>query len=347
MPGPATEAGPEAGPGARGFAGEITGSPGLDVLSRRMEADVAGPRHQALIWRNGADRVAAVAQFIQEGVRRGEPVYVGVIAAAGDPLRAAADGQPHVRFFDMAELGRNPGRIIPAMLDFAAAYPGGPVRFLTEPCWAGRSAAENAEAARHESLVELALSEVAATVLCVYDARAVGVDVIACAEQTHPVISDGGPARSSARYAGLGVLPPACDHPLPPPPLAAARLAYQRDLRPVRALVAGCAATAGLAPDRAADLVLAASEVAANTLRHTRSGGTLTVWLTDQEVICQVSDSGYIANPLAGRRRPVSDTSGQGLWVVHQVCDLVQVRTDPDGTTVRMRMRRDPVLSGR
>jgi anti-sigma regulatory factor (Ser/Thr protein kinase) len=301
---------------------------------------VAGPRHQALIWRNGADRPAALAGFIQEGVKQGEPVCVGVSAALSGPLRAAADGQPRVRFFEMAELGRNPGRIISAMLDFATAHPGAPLRFISQPSWAGRSAAENAEAARHESLIELALAEVTATVLCVYDARELDGQVIACAEQTHPVISDGGPPRPSPRYAGQGVLPSECDQPLPPPPLTAARLAYERDLRPVRAQVAACATGAGLGAERTADLVLAASEVAANTLRHTAGGGTLTAWVTDREVICQVSDSGHITNPLAGRRRPASDASGQGLWVVHQICDLVELRSGPEGTTIRMRMRR-------
>jgi anti-sigma regulatory factor (Ser/Thr protein kinase) len=267
-------------------------------------------------------------------------VCVGVSAALSGPLRAAADGQPRVRFFEMAELGRNPGRIISAMLDFATAHPGAPLRFISQPSWAGRSAAENAEAARHESLIELALAEVTATVLCVYDARELDGQVIACAEQTHPVISDGGPPRPSPRYAGQGVLPSECDQPLPPPPLTAARLAYERDLRPVRAQVAACATGAGLGAERTADLVLAASEVAANTLRHTAGGGTLTAWVTDREVIGQVSDSGHITNPLAGRRRPASDASGQGLWVVHQICDLVELRSGPEGTTIRMRMRR-------
>ena len=33
---------------------------------------------------------------------------------------------------------------------------------------------------------------------------------------------------------------------------------------------------------------------------------------------------------------------GQGLWVVNQVCDLVELRSGRTGTTVRLQMRLHP-----
>ena len=136
------------------------------------------------------------------------------------------------------------------------------------------------------------------------------------------------------------MLPSPCDPPLAPPPASAAQLTYGADLRRVRMLVAGCAAEAGLADGRAADLVLAASEVAANTLAHAGGTGTIWIWATAQEVICQITDPGRIDDPLAGRRRPASEGNGQGLFVVNQLCDLVELRSGPGGTTVRMHMLR-------
>jgi NADPH2:quinone reductase len=53
---------------------------------------------------------------------------------------------------------------------------------------------------------------------------------------------------------------------------------YRSDLSQVRALVLRRAREAGLTESRANDLVLAVSETAANTLRHTRSPGTLVIW---------------------------------------------------------------------
>jgi anti-sigma regulatory factor (Ser/Thr protein kinase) len=90
-------------------------------------------------------------------------------------------------------------------------------------------------------------------------------------------------------------------------------------------------------------LVIAISELAANTLRHTDSGGTVQIWQTEDEIICQVIDTGQITDPLAGHR-PRSDEllGGNGLWIVNQVCDLVQARTGRAGTTTRLHMRLHP-----
>jgi anti-sigma regulatory factor (Ser/Thr protein kinase) len=100
---------------------------------------------------------------------------------------------------------------------------------------------------------------------------------------------------------------------------------------------------AGLTAARANDLMLAVSEVAANTLRHTRSHGTLDIWHDQYEVVCEIRDSGTITDPLAGRRMPPADAAGgHGLWLVHQVCDLVELRSDSRGTTVRMHMAIHP-----
>ncbi|HEU5416444.1 MAG TPA: sensor histidine kinase [Streptosporangiaceae bacterium] len=309
------------------------------AFSAHGQGPGAGLRHEALLCQGQADCVASVLPFIHEWLARAQAVLVGVSAGLARQLRQQVDEQSAVSFFDMTELGRNPGRIIPAMLDFAGTNPGRALRYVSQPFWAGRPAAENVEAGRHEALIELALAGCRATVLCVYDLATLDQAALGCAEQTHPVIISGGRTRSSRGYAGTGVVPPQCDRPLAPPPRSATRLAYSADLRQLRTLVTDCAASAGLAPGRTADMVLAASEVAANTLRHARADGMLQVWHTRREIICQITDPGVIRDPLAGRRRPGPAASGQGLWVVNQVCDLVELRSGPDGTIVRMHIR--------
>ena len=78
---------------------------------------------------------------------------------------------------------------------------------------------------------------------------------------------------------------------------------YRTDLSKVRGLVMQQSLAAGLTEDRANDLVLAVSEVAANTLRHTDSSGTLIIWHDRNEIVCEVHDEGTIADPEAGQRR--------------------------------------------
>jgi hypothetical protein len=81
--------------------------------------------------------------------------------------------------------------------------------------------------------------------------------------------------------------------------------------------------------------------LAANTLAHTNEPGQLTLWATGSEVICQVHDIGEITDPLAGKLRPDPGDpgGGRGLWVVHQLCDLVEIRTGPAGTTTRVHLQ--------
>jgi hypothetical protein len=56
-----------------------------------------------------------------------------------------------------------------------------------------------------------------------------------------------------------------------------------------------------------------------------------------------VSDTGQITDPLARHRVPADEElGGKGLWLVNQVCDLVQARTGRTGTVTRLHMRTAP-----
>jgi hypothetical protein len=44
-----------------------------------------------------------------------------------------------------------------------------------------------------------------------------------------------------------------------------------------------------------------------------------------------------------GRRPPAADASGgHGLWLVHQVCDKVELHSNAGGTTIRLHMSLAP-----
>jgi anti-sigma regulatory factor (Ser/Thr protein kinase) len=117
------------------------------------------------------------------------------------------------------------------------------------------------------------------------------------------------------------------------------RFVYTSNLSEVRALAERHARTAGLPASRITDFVIAVSEVAANTVRHARSAGSMDIWLTADEMVCEMRDAGFIPNPRAGREPPPRDANGgHGLWLVHQVCDRVDLRSDENGTVIRMYM---------
>jgi anti-sigma regulatory factor (Ser/Thr protein kinase) len=116
-------------------------------------------------------------------------------------------------------------------------------------------------------------------------------------------------------------------------------LTFSTDLAAVRAVVERYGMAAGLTELRTVDLVIAVNEVAANTVKHARAPGRLDIWRDRDEIICEVADPGYIADPLAGARIPrAGATTGYGLWLVRRVCDRVELYSDETGTTVRMHM---------
>jgi anti-sigma regulatory factor (Ser/Thr protein kinase) len=90
---------------------------------------------------------------------------------------------------------------------------------------------------------------------------------------------------------------------------------------------------------RADDFVLAVNEILSNSLYHARDNGLLRVWEEPDGLVCEVSDSGHIVQPLIGREEPPpGQVGGHGIWLVNLVCDLVQVRSSPEGSTIRMKM---------
>ena len=288
-----------------------------------------------------AEYLLGLGAFIRAARANGEPVLVAVPRGNGQLLRRElGDESAHLTFIDMTQLGRNPARIIPEIIGFARRHPGGRTRCVAEPAWPGRSAAELRETSRHETLANLAFRETRATILCPYNTADLPSSVLADAACTHPSLVSDGQEHPSTRYPGRAGAQLNCDRMLSVPPGDAETLEYARDLRPVRRFVATSRRQAGLAAEQVTDLVLAVSELAANTLLHTAAGGTVTIWRTKEEVICQVQDSGVITDPLVGHRMPPVDLpGGKGLWLVNQLCDLVQRRTSPTGTITRLHMR--------
>ncbi len=303
-------------------------------------------RHEALLYAGEDEFVAATLPFIGEALAAGDPVLVIVDERKVARLRSELAGDAAgVQFADMAEVGANPARIIPAWRQFleARAEPGRRVWGIGEPIWAGRSAAELVEAQRHEALLNVAFADGSPlSLLCPYDTSQLDRRVIDEAQRTHPGIVAADGRCASHGWCGLHELAQPFADPLPEPHAIVQELAFAaEDLADLRSFVARRARQAGLEETRAEDLVLALNEVATNSVRHAGGRGTMRAWLEPDALICEVRDEGRIEDPLAGRRKPrIDQVGGYGLWLANQVCDLVQVRSYADGSAVRVHMRR-------
>jgi anti-sigma regulatory factor (Ser/Thr protein kinase) len=301
-------------------------------------------RHEALLYAGDDQFVEGTVTFVRDALEADAPILVVVgktkIELLREALGADADG---VEFGDMAEIGANPARIIPAWHRFLGEQTGRgrDVRGLGEPIWAGRSPAELAESQRHEALLNVAFEGSPLWLLCPYDTSSLEPDVIDAAYLSHPTIQAGGQVVASPSYAGLAALARPFEGTLPDPPDDADTFAFDgAALVELREFVSRRAAAAGMGPDHTADLELAVSELAGNSVVHASGRGTLRVWRERDEIVCEVTDSGTIDDPLAGREQPAANqVDGRGLWIANQVCSLVQIRSSAAGSVVRLRMR--------
>jgi anti-sigma regulatory factor (Ser/Thr protein kinase) len=131
------------------------------------------------------------------------------------------------------------------------------------------------------------------------------------------------------------------DGALPPPSTKPEEMKFKlQELGRLRHLVLREATDASLAPDRAHDLVLAVNELATNSVRHGGGQGTARMWVEEDTLVCEVLDEGHIpeSHYTGLAPPPPEQQTGRGLWVVHQLCDLVQIRSTPEGSVVRVHM---------
>jgi anti-sigma regulatory factor (Ser/Thr protein kinase) len=301
-------------------------------------------RHEAFFYAGRDEFVAGAASFIRDGLAGGEPIMVMVDAKRIALLRAALGGdRAGVRFIDMAEVGHNPARIIPAWHDFVDEHLGRGVglRGIGELIGPHLHGAELVECQHHEALLNLAFPELLDLwLICPYDTTALTAAVLDEAHRNHPLVHQGGVRGKNDRYRDVASVGNPPGAPLSEPPDSTLEVRFDAGcLTTLRALVAERAREAGLNADREADLVLSVNEIAANSIQYAGGSGTLYIWRDDDALVCEVHDKGTITDPLVGRLAPgVSPESSRGLWVVNQLCDLVQVRSSHAGTVVRLRM---------
>jgi anti-sigma regulatory factor (Ser/Thr protein kinase) len=305
---------------------------------------VAGFRHEALLYAGDEEFVSEASAFLREGIAAGEPAVVVVAAPKIERLREALSHDADaVVFADMAAVGHNPARIIPVWREFVEAHApsNGAVRGIGEPIGPDRGVDELAECHRHESLLNLAFVDAGSFwLLCPYDVAALDPAVIAHARRTHPYVARGGEREQSADYPGADAFRLPFEAPLRQAPGDAVGLSLEAaPLESMRRFVADYAERAGLVRGRVLDLVLAINEIATNSVRHGGGRGQLRIWSETGRLVCEIQDGGQLSDPLVDRDLPsVVEPGGRGFWIANQLCDLVQLRSGPAGTIVRLHM---------
>lgn len=306
-----------------------------------MEGQVVGDAvahptsHTALLYDGEQEFLDAAVPFLEEGFDAGIPALVMLPASRFELVheRLAASAGPLLTMVRAEDAGRNPAWIIPAIIDFAAPHMavGRAVRGVGEPVYEARTPHEVVECERHESLLDLALAGTGSyDIMCPYDVGALRPEAVDVACRTHGRVHRRGTLAPSEHF--IASIPDQLTSPLPDPPGGADRVCFDgNDVWPLRKRVTDAAADAGFDGERLEDLVVAVSEALSNSVEHGGGGGELLWWLDGDRFLCEIRDHGAIPDPLAGRLRPPPVRgNGRGLWLMHQLCDLVQIRHLPD-----------------
>jgi anti-sigma regulatory factor (Ser/Thr protein kinase) len=294
--------------------------------------------HQALIYDSKDEFLSATLPFVRDGIESSEPVLVVTKQENAEPLRAALGADAGAIDFRDAEAWYSAApRTVRAYRQYVAEHANGKhVRVVGEPVWEGRSPAAVREWVRYEALVNLAFAEAPAWIVCPYDSSEVPAEIVRRALQTHPALADETENRDYLDPVSLCAILDSAELEAPGEPHF--ELEFTDSVAGVRTLVTAEAAAAGVHWERLPELVLAVNEIAGNAIRHGGGTGRIRTWTEAGSFVCEVSDSGPgIDDPLHGYLEPLGgEAEAGGLWVSRQLAELLEVRADSSGTTVRI-----------
>jgi anti-sigma regulatory factor (Ser/Thr protein kinase) len=304
--------------------------------------------HQALLYGSEEEFLAATIPAIHDGLECDEPVQIITTDRTAGWLRAALGGDAErVTFRASSQYYRHPVRALAATYHttHSASLDGQPLRIIAEPWWTTRTAPETKEWIRYESLVNTALAGADVTLMCAYDTTAIDQNLLAQVTRTHPELVKSGQPAPSPGYADPEVFNSECNSlPLPELPAPTLWLTFDRteQLATLRDFVTAHASQIGADSRSVAPYVQAVDEVTTNAIEHGGGSGVLQVWTGPQTILCEVSDTGAgLRDPLAGQLPcPPGQRSERGLWLARQFSDLLELHSDPAGTTVRLHLNR-------
>ena len=301
-------------------------------------ADAAGLLHDALVYDSDEQLIERVAPFLREGLEEGPTFAVltrGHWFLLREELGSDADG---IAFTDCDDFYFRP-------VDAVAAYDATMRDLLASGATSARVAAEiplqptrNAwsEWISYEAIVNRALADLPAHIVCVYGTETAPEDVIEAVWRTHPHVEANAPGGHPDYHDPRDVVAAHAAEPGSAPDLRT--LPPTGDSAEFRALLAAELTAARAPRARVMDMLVAASEVFENARRHGGGVSHVRAGLVDGWFVCEIQDRGPgLDDPLAGYLPPrPKHARGTGLWVARRLVRRLELLDNAPGLTVRL-----------
>ena len=189
----------------------------------------------------------------------------------------------------------------------------------------------------YEAIVNHALADRPAHILCVYGTESAPDHVIDAVWRTHPQVEANTSSTSGLHYHDpLEVLAAHTAEPASAPELRT--LTPTADALEFRELLAA-ELTAARAPQaKAMDMIVAANEVFENALRYGGGVHRVRAGLVEGWFVCEIEDRGPgLDDPLAGYLPPRPERArGAGLWVARRLVRRLELVDNRPGLNVRL-----------
>lgn len=296
--------------------------------------------HEAFLFEDDGAVVRRVVPFVQEGLRRGEPVLV----VAGERVRdllgehLGADVHRLAAFAAAEAWWRGGHRTLQAYdLDLRRLRAGGrPWRLAAEPVWLARD--DGRVWSRFEAVANRCYAAMPYYSLCLHDCRRLAPDVLDAVARTHPLLWDGHAPVPSPTYEDPESFVRSAEPAWSARPAGATTTTVTRA---AQARAAVRAAAVGGWSARSDQLTLAVHELVTNALR---AAGTaeLSWWTSGGTLVWEVADTGPgLRDATAGYVPPPVDDihGGRGLWLARSLADDATIAGSARGTAVRLYFR--------
>jgi anti-sigma regulatory factor (Ser/Thr protein kinase) len=302
-----------------------------------MISDGTEFRHNAFVYESQDEYVAQSVTFLKEGLEAGEGAIVAHTRPGLAVMREAlGHDAAQVTFVDVSSVYTRPARTLAAyhkvyaeqLQKTVSLRAVADVQFGPDPgewdMWMG-----------YEAVFNRSFDHLPAWVLCTYNADATPDPILEGVWRSHPEVVAGDTWNTSDLYEDPDQLLRAITaEPTPLPDLRS--IAFGRDLEEFRERLARELVAEKVSEAKALDMLVAATEVAANAVEHGGGVEEVRVGRAEGRFVCEIVDRGSGFDDPAAGYLPPREGVGAGLWVARQLTWRIEFFRSSPGFIARI-----------